>query len=960
MDLIGSIHNDLHKGALQLIAEHRARLYAEALGLCKNETDAEDLVIRTLDKAIRKIDTYSGSGDILSWMRSIMTNLHLNDNRAPVDRLTKVLEAETLEEYAEATNCTIDEVLRNSDSEVLHAALDHLDPEYKKVLVMHYFGELPVKNIALALNIPLGTVLWRLSVARRMLAKSLGPKLGKKPIAVLAAILLGVTTLFGAAVWGVVEAVNAVGSLASEGALETFADTIDPIVPHSLTSTTQTVPSPLSYPPSEASSEGGAMRGATGADTLSTNTNTNKEETMNIKSITKSAAKLAAGALLTTGLSANAGPVWTATSAENAVSMEETLNALRGKSPTVEVKGSGSGSEVGWVPSRWTDGTIARNSYERGITSTIGNNSSLTYAVSNVTTGAGVDVLEFRIFTCWDGNRDVVSLTSLEVQVEGSDDWAVIENSRCSLHVGVATAAVLKDSVDGKPLAERVTNLRINFAGQQNGYAGYSEFELMAMPRNALFVRGAPVEAVQDGEPAYGLAQAEIAAGATVTKTAPAGATFGGTSYECVGYVLETMSADGWTGGSVTNAGLTCTYVQTATETRRITWLWDLAGFSLSVVMPSLPLGAYSVSPQPSAAGSYKPGTRVTITATPASGHEFLRWYGDAEGTDASVEVTMDQNRSVSPYFSGSWVDAGAGKITDGYWTNGISGSSASLTIGGVSWHNGIVTKLDFSKPYDGGTFTKMGQAHYNSSWPIYEVVLPDSVTSIEAEAFRSSKIRSIVLPANLTTIGHMAFAWAGSLKSVTPFLPKGVVSVGSGAFAYAPIESDLIALSKNLTSLPSDGEHSCFYGGKFKLADLTKTSLTALDGNLFRGNGNLRTVKLPKSLSAVGACVFYDSGSVNTIYMPGKPVTSVSGNYGFGSIGNLAARLYAPKGDANWTAYKANNPDNVANLSDGEKETFQAKFPGEKVPRQKLKLPNSPWFYLCEVPPAGMMLILQ
>ena len=322
MDLISSIHNDLHKGALQLIAEHRARLYAEALGLCKNETDAEDLVIRTLDKAIRKIDTYSGSGDILSWMRSIMTNLYLNDNRAPVDRMTKVLEAETLEEYAEATNCTIDEVLRNSDSEVLHAALDHLDPEYKKVLVMHYFGELPVKNIALALNIPLGTVLWRLSVARRMLAKSLGPKLGKKPFAVLAAILLGVTTLFGAAVWGVVKAVNSegpfasegplgseetLGSLRSEGTLGMSADPVDPN-PDSIVSN---VPNPDPIVPNldpvvPKDSISVESLSATCVTLSTTENNTKEEKTMNLKSIAKTATKLAVGAALITGFAAEA------------------------------------------------------------------------------------------------------------------------------------------------------------------------------------------------------------------------------------------------------------------------------------------------------------------------------------------------------------------------------------------------------------------------------------------------------------------------------------------------------------------------------------------------------------------------------------------------------------------------------------------------------------------------------
>ena len=40
MDLIGNIHNDLQKGALQLVAEHRAALLTEARRLGCNETDA--------------------------------------------------------------------------------------------------------------------------------------------------------------------------------------------------------------------------------------------------------------------------------------------------------------------------------------------------------------------------------------------------------------------------------------------------------------------------------------------------------------------------------------------------------------------------------------------------------------------------------------------------------------------------------------------------------------------------------------------------------------------------------------------------------------------------------------------------------------------------------------------------------------------------------------------------------
>ena len=93
------IHNDIHEGAIQLMAEHRGYLFAKAKQLCGNETDADELVIRTIDQAIRKIHTYSGKGDILSWMMSILVNLHRNDHRNPVVQGTVAVDGPVLEEW---------------------------------------------------------------------------------------------------------------------------------------------------------------------------------------------------------------------------------------------------------------------------------------------------------------------------------------------------------------------------------------------------------------------------------------------------------------------------------------------------------------------------------------------------------------------------------------------------------------------------------------------------------------------------------------------------------------------------------------------------------------------------------------------------------------------------------------------------------------------------------------------
>ena len=204
---LNRLHNDIHEGALQLMAEHRMQLWTKAKSLCCNDDDADELVIRTIDQAIRRIGTYTGEGDILSWMMSILENLHKNDHRNAVVRGTTAVEADKLEEYAGADWSTDEEILRNSDSAVLREVLQRLDPKEREILLMRYYDGFSLKEIANVLNMPVSTVGRRIHLAMRLLAGKLGTKMGKKPLAVLGALLFGVTALFGAYQTGLIDAV---------------------------------------------------------------------------------------------------------------------------------------------------------------------------------------------------------------------------------------------------------------------------------------------------------------------------------------------------------------------------------------------------------------------------------------------------------------------------------------------------------------------------------------------------------------------------------------------------------------------------------------------------------------------------------------------------------------------------------------------------------------------------------
>ena len=200
MGLIADIHRDLEFGALQLIVEYRARLHVEAVKLCGDETQADDLVFRTFEQVLAKVDSYKVDMNLFGWMKSIMENIHLNDVRRPVDRRTKAVPSEELEQCAGADWSTDEQLLKNSDSEALREALHGLDPKYHKVLLMRYYQELSMRQIAEILCLPLGTVTRRVQIAHELLAGKLRAEFGKakKPLAVLLAALLGVGSLFGA------------------------------------------------------------------------------------------------------------------------------------------------------------------------------------------------------------------------------------------------------------------------------------------------------------------------------------------------------------------------------------------------------------------------------------------------------------------------------------------------------------------------------------------------------------------------------------------------------------------------------------------------------------------------------------------------------------------------------------------------------------------------------------------
>lgn len=81
MEVWQAIREDRERGAKRLVSEYGNRLFAAAVLLCPNDSDAEELVYKSFDQAIKKIGLYQPKSDFFSWLYVIMLNFRRMDLR---------------------------------------------------------------------------------------------------------------------------------------------------------------------------------------------------------------------------------------------------------------------------------------------------------------------------------------------------------------------------------------------------------------------------------------------------------------------------------------------------------------------------------------------------------------------------------------------------------------------------------------------------------------------------------------------------------------------------------------------------------------------------------------------------------------------------------------------------------------------------------------------------------------
>ena len=163
-------------------------LYATALRLTRNRADAQDLVQDTLVKAFRFSDRFERGTNLKAWLYTILHNTWRN-RRRDAARDTVEVDSDRVDEAASVadgpTSADTPEriLLRDTLDADLQAALDALPVAFRDAVWLRDVEEFSYAEIAKMLNIPIGTVMSRISRGRRLLFERLSATHGTRTLA---------------------------------------------------------------------------------------------------------------------------------------------------------------------------------------------------------------------------------------------------------------------------------------------------------------------------------------------------------------------------------------------------------------------------------------------------------------------------------------------------------------------------------------------------------------------------------------------------------------------------------------------------------------------------------------------------------------------------------------------------------------------------------------------------------
>jgi RNA polymerase sigma-70 factor (ECF subfamily) len=155
------------------------QLYNLAHWLTGDRSDAEDLVQETYAKALKGFRSFTPGTNLRAWMYRILRNTFLTSRTGLAAQNTAWLEDEDAQGDLTAHAITPEHLLLQQESQqVVMDALADLPVPHREMILLCEVEQLSYREIAQILDVPIGTVMSRISRARKLFRETLTSAVG--------------------------------------------------------------------------------------------------------------------------------------------------------------------------------------------------------------------------------------------------------------------------------------------------------------------------------------------------------------------------------------------------------------------------------------------------------------------------------------------------------------------------------------------------------------------------------------------------------------------------------------------------------------------------------------------------------------------------------------------------------------------------------------------------------------
>jgi RNA polymerase sigma-70 factor, ECF subfamily len=167
----------------RLVERHQRRAFAIAVGLCRDENDAREIVQEAFLRVFRGLDSFQHGSSFFTWLYRIVTNLSIDLMRKPGRKLVQLADNHSSSDEEPAGDFALvsridgsdplDVVRRKEIAARIQTALEALPPYHRGVILMREVEGMSYEEMAEAMGVSKGTIMSRLFHARQKLQKAL-------------------------------------------------------------------------------------------------------------------------------------------------------------------------------------------------------------------------------------------------------------------------------------------------------------------------------------------------------------------------------------------------------------------------------------------------------------------------------------------------------------------------------------------------------------------------------------------------------------------------------------------------------------------------------------------------------------------------------------------------------------------------------------------------------------------